>query len=177
VRFNHGGGYQYRVCPAHETPTEACFQRHPLPFTGTQSLRWNDGTQVWIKGTFVSEGTSPPGSTWAMNPLPRIHFDSASSGQPRDFSGCTAPARGRACRVFDPPCEEGNPPWAPVNGSFAVDVEGLCSGDATRVQIVDVVQVPAELPPGDYVLGWRWDCEETAQIWSNCADVTITPAA
>ena len=24
-----------------------------------------------------------------------------------------------------------------------------------------------------YVLGWRWDCEATAQVWSNCADVTL----
>lgn len=23
------------------------------------------------------------------------------------------------------------------------------------------------------VLSWRWDCEETAQIWQNCADLII----
>jgi hypothetical protein len=29
------------------------------------------------------------------------------------------------------------------------------------------------LPPGQYVLGWRWDCEATAQVWSSCSDVTL----
>jgi predicted carbohydrate-binding protein with CBM5 and CBM33 domain len=38
------------------------------------------------------------------------------------------------------------------------------------------VILPKTLPAGDYVLGWRWDCEETAQIWANCADVTIAAA-
>eukprot|EP00310_Coccolithus_braarudii_P014694 CAMPEP_0183341004 /NCGR_PEP_ID=MMETSP0164_2-20130417/7365_1 /TAXON_ID=221442 /ORGANISM="Coccolithus pelagicus ssp braarudi, Strain PLY182g" /LENGTH=248 /DNA_ID=CAMNT_0025511229 /DNA_START=87 /DNA_END=833 /DNA_ORIENTATION=+ len=35
VRFNHGGGYQYRLCPASEPLTEECFQRHPLIFNGS----------------------------------------------------------------------------------------------------------------------------------------------
>ena len=26
-----------------------------------------------------------------------------------------------------------------------------------------MVKVP-HLPPGDYVLGWRWDCEESTQV-------------
>ena len=40
--------------------------------------------------------------------------------------------------------------------------------------ISDHVIIPETLPPGDYVLGWRWDAEETAQVWSNCADVIIS---
>ena len=39
--------------------------------------------------------------------------------------------------------------------------------------IVDELDLPADLPPGDYVLGWRWDCEQTPQVWSSCADVYI----
>jgi hypothetical protein len=35
------------------------------------------------------------------------------------------------------------------------------------------VVIPKDLAAGDYVLGWRWDCEESTQVWSNCADVTI----
>ena len=27
----------------------------------------------------------------------------------------------------------------------------------------DDLKVP-NLPPGDYVLGWRWDCEESTQV-------------
>jgi hypothetical protein len=33
--------------------------------------------------------------------------------------------------------------------------------------------IPKALTPGKYVLGWRYDCEATAQVWSNCADVTL----
>eukprot|EP00040_Diaphanoeca_grandis_P012695 m.64326 g.64326 ORF g.64326 m.64326 type:complete len:384 (+) comp23415_c0_seq1:209-1360(+) len=179
IRFNHGGGYQYRICSADEELTEACFQRTPLPFTGDkQWLRWNNGSQLQINATLVSDGTMPLGSTWAMNPIPRIDFDDRSSGQPPGYNaGCVSPAKGIGCRQFDPPCKEGNPPWAVVNGSFSVDVEGYCSGDARGVQIVDYVTIPKDLSPGDYVVGFRWDCEETAQIWSSCGDVTITAPA
>ena len=33
---------------------------------------------------------------------------------------------------------------------------------------------PADLEPGEWVLGLRWDCEKSAQVWQSCADVTIT---
>ena len=39
--------------------------------------------------------------------------------------------------------------------------------------IEDTLVVPDDIPPGDYVLGWRWDCEMTSQVWSSCADITI----
>jgi hypothetical protein len=39
-------------------------------------------------------------------------------------------------------------------GKASVDVEGECSGDWTGGQIVDRVKIPANLPAGDYVLGW-----------------------
>ena len=55
-------------------------------------------------------------------------------------------------------------------------------------------QVP-DVPAGDYVVGWRcaslvhatrtrglmlrflrrWDCEESAQVWSSCGDISIKP--
>ena len=38
----------------------------------------------------------------------------------------------------------------------------------------DKVIVPKDLPVGEYVLSWRWDCYMADQIWSNCADVEIT---
>ena len=58
-----------------------------------------------------------------------------------------------------------------------MDVEGACSGDWTGGVISDHVQLPAALPPGDYVLGWRWDCEESNQVWASCSDVTIVSPA
>jgi len=172
IRFNHGGGYQYRLCPVDSELTEECFQKLPLDFVReNQRLQWNNGTTYPIKGVFVDQGTKPEGSTWAMNPMPRIDFDDHSSGQPKGWHECTR-AQGPGCRQFDPPCpwDEG---WATVPGSFWGDVKGECSGDAIDVQIVDTVIIPKDITPGNYVLGWRWDCEETAQIWSNCADVTI----
>jgi len=39
--------------------------------------------------------------------------------------------------------------------------------------IADKVMIPKTIKPGKYVLGWRYDCEETAQVWQNCADVNI----
>ena len=41
------------------------------------------------------------------------------------------------------------------------------------VSVVDTLLIPNHLTPGKYVLGWRLDCEATAQIWSNCADLEL----
>merc|ERR1712176_1206777 len=97
------------------------------------------------------------------------------SGHSAPEANCNGPnASGMGCRQFKPVCEEGKPPWHKIEpASRGGDVEGYCSGDWTGGEIVDQVRIPAGLKPGEYVLGWRWDCEETAQVWSNCADVTI----
>ena len=34
-------------------------------------LRWNDGSTEQIQGTYITQGTYPEGSMWAMNPLVR----------------------------------------------------------------------------------------------------------
>jgi hypothetical protein len=34
IRANHGGGYQYRLCPVTSNLTEECFQKTPMPFAG-----------------------------------------------------------------------------------------------------------------------------------------------
>merc|ERR1711974_214447 len=38
--------------------------------------------------------------------------------------------------------------------------------------IVDKLIVP-DVPPGEYVVQGRWDCEQTPQIWTMSFDVTI----
>lgn len=174
MRYNHGGGYQYRLCPANANLTEKCFQQTPLDFDRTaQELMWRNGTRLSIPGIFVDKGTWPPNSTWARNPIPRIDFDSRSSGQPANFSGCQRVAKGQACRQFDPPCPGDHGWYSQPPKHNAVDVVGECSGDWTLGLIVDKVMVPTTIAPGDYVLGFRWDCEETTQVWSSCADITI----
>ena len=86
----------------------------------------------------------------AMNPLP----DDTQKG--------SAGAAGRW--EFEPPCDS-----VALPGST-----NQCSGERPfAISVVDVLRVPKDTPPGAYVLGWRWDVEETAQVWSSCSDITI----
>ena len=41
------------------------------------------------------------------------------------------------------------------------------------MEIVDDVIIPEGLTAGEWVLGFRWDCEESHQVWQSCSDVTI----
>ena len=66
-------------------------------------------------------------------------------------------------------------------GNKTKDPECVCTNEEYAdamftFGIVDKVRVPSDLPPGDYVLSWRWDCEQTKQIWSSCGDVTVHAA-
>ena len=56
----------YRLCPASEPLTEACFQKTPLAFaSASQWLRWNNGTVTEFPAVRVNEGTTPEGSEWS----------------------------------------------------------------------------------------------------------------
>merc|ERR1712166_1199560 len=153
IQANHGGGYQYRLCPANEEPTEECFQRTPLPFAGkTHKLRFDNGTEVEIPATYATEGVEPAGSMWAKLPIPAC--DDATGGFQE--KGCAKPQ-------FAPPpgCDETC--WGYQNNPAI---------KRYMPDIVDHLQLPSGLT-GDYVLGWRWDVEGTTQIWASCADVQI----
>ena len=39
--------------------------------------------------------------------------------------------------------------------------------------IMDEVIVPEDIEPGDYALSFRWDCEQTAQVWNACSSIRI----
>lgn len=153
--------YQYRLCPANSTLDESCFQKNPLPFTGSQKFRWGGktGTVEEVQGTYVSDGIPavgriegvlhtnigviPKGSTWAMNPIPDYGSD-------------------RPAPSFKPRCKE--IPGCDPTGS-GMNTRCRCSGEwgPYDLEIVDNVVVPANLPSGEYVLSWRWDCEESNQ--------------
>jgi hypothetical protein len=190
VRYNHGGGYAYRLCKTDDPLglTEECFQKGHLEFDRTkQVLKWNNGSLVYPMGDkaiFVDGNVTKSGGSWARNPIPRI-FDSKTGLH--DPASCPGPSTRAAhsppgCMAFDPPC-----PWdtyktdglVPCDGEEGLlgrcDGNGMgqCSSDWVVGVISDHVFLPKNLTPGSYVLGWRWDCEETAQIWQNCADVTI----
>ena len=160
IRANHGGGYAFRLCAKSSSnssgsncSTESDFLKLPyLKFEATK-LRWNDGSEENITGTYITEGTFPEGSMWAMNPLPQ----SPSAD-------------------FPPPCKSGTKP--PVKAPMALGKyghnPGRCAGNwPTTVSIIDSVRVPSDTPAGEYVLSWRWDCEMTAQVWNACSDITI----
>ena len=61
ARTNHGGGFQYRLCPSKSKLTEACFHETPIPFAGDSSLTLSNGTKIKLKSNFVVDGTLPAG--------------------------------------------------------------------------------------------------------------------
>jgi hypothetical protein len=76
-----------------------------------------------------------------------------------------------------PGCSTGTqfpPPWPQGYGH---DQAHVANGATKRpdgmfvYSLVDKIVVPKT--PGDYVVSWRWDCEQTPQVWNTCADVTI----
>jgi hypothetical protein len=149
IEANHAGGYLYRLAPADGPLTEEEFQKMPLEFVGQQGLRWgggpsNGGSEHFYNGTYVDVGTVPAGSKWSLNPIPRYDHGAAQE------KPCVETATARCSGMQD--------------GSNA----------QPNFEIVDRIAIPAGLTPGDYVLGWRWDCEESNQIWQSCSDVTIT---
>jgi len=158
IEANHGGGYQYRLAPR-DSVTEATFQKMPLAFDGQQSLRWgggprHGGSQIFFNATEVSVGVVPEGHAWRRTPIPILGGNAGLPGPVHVPS-------------FPPPCK---------NHSWCTDDQdsGKCSGIHCAPEIVDLVKIPADLPAGEYVLGWRWDCEQSNQIWQSCSDVTIS---
>jgi hypothetical protein len=165
----HGGGYTYRLAPADEPLTEANFQKMPLKFLGNSSLRWGGigGEQLFFnsseKGWEVTgEQVVPANSVWRKNPIPHTVNEWYMYGA-----------------TFEPVCEESEACRSSYDKAPARDGPGhhpvcRCSGDWNYdVEVVDTVQIPADVKPGKYVLGWRWDCEESTQVWTSCSDVTI----
>ena len=45
---------------------------------------------------------------------------------------------------------------------------------ARVAEVVDVLQIPADIPAGDYVVGWRWDCEGEKLLCFLCPPHTAT---
>lgn len=178
LRFNHGGGYQYRLCPADQPLTEDCFMRGALDFVrGSQALEWKNGTRAAVsEPQYIDEGVIPVGGTWARNPIPVIQGKHAGCGAAAGAGAGAAnatDAAGMLCRQFEPPCA-GDNGWGVTPGATdATDVMGACSGSWVDGVVVDRLAVPTTLAPGLYVLGFRWDAEQTSQVWSSCADVEI----
>ena len=143
------------MCPAKSPLTEACFHETPMPFASNSSIRLSNGTMIEVKSNFVSAGTLPAGSTWQTLPMPSTsQLRQAPKGTPNQAF------------QFEPPCYE---PILPAGLN-----QGRCSGEwMPNITIYDKLHVPQHLAPGDYVLGLRYDCEASAQVWNSCADIRI----
>mmetsp|Transcript_39907 Transcript_39907/g.131998 ORF Transcript_39907/g.131998 Transcript_39907/m.131998 type:complete len:430 (+) Transcript_39907:172-1461(+) len=147
IAANHGGGYAYRLCPASAPLTEECFQANHLPFADAAStLRLGGGGEVRAPAADVSKGTVPAGGAWRRNPVPACRGGSCDAPQFPPPAGCDATCWGTS--------------------------DNASIGRVLPV-IVDRLKLPVSLGPGRYVLGFRWDCEATSQVWASCSDVTI----
>lgn len=142
--------------------------------------------------TKVSVGTTPPGSEWARIPIPGCLVGNCSAKLPGTNTSYRCPegypngAHGFSddCTQFQFPeplpglhgfgyTNSGTRRRDIVNGHDGAS-EGPYGGDHFHdYSIVDKVAVPSQLEAGEYLLSWRWDCEQTQQIWQNCADVKL----
>eukprot|EP01048_Picozoa_sp_COSAG05_P019287 COSAG05_NODE_2981_length_2437_cov_1.493584_2_plen_187_part_00 len=65
------GADHYSLCPRAQELSQDCFQKHPLDFVaGKSALLMHDGSRIPLQPSHVSVGTTPPGSTWSMLPIP-----------------------------------------------------------------------------------------------------------
>lgn len=164
ITANHGGGYSYRLCrapAAGEALTEECFQQTVLRFSGdTQWVQYGDsGPSVVFRANRTVSGTWPPGSQWTRNPIP----------------ACAKPDGGAFDLEAHCVAEGGATQFpAPGPGLYGFGTNAAFPGFPLFLfTVMDKVEVPAELSPGHYVLSFRWDCEQTPQIWTACANVNI----
>jgi len=161
---NHGGGYSYRLCKVPEKGmsglTEECFQQTPLKFASNK--QWiQTGADESTKREFIAnrttKGTFPPGSEWTKNPVPNC------AGMGGGFFN------------EDPTtCPQGYQFPPPIEGLFGQGANYVYDPRATfQWTLMDELEIPADLETGDYVLSFRWDCEQTPQVWNTCSSIKI----
>jgi len=81
------------------------------------------------------------------------------------------------CKIY-PGTESDEGGWLHVMNTYFGDEQ--CSEETFSAlkelwnfNIVDLMEVPEDLEAGDYVMSFRWDCEQSSQIWAFCADIKI----
>eukprot|EP01047_Picozoa_sp_COSAG01_P081308 COSAG01_NODE_16160_length_1264_cov_1.037768_3_plen_213_part_01 len=142
-----------------------------------------------INGTFVTEGTHPPGSEWARIPIPSVALGACCIAGPHDTATTPhrcLPGEGTYCKPGAPckPCPQtpgsdcsrcdNHAPKDTGEPAFPPLLPGAVGCDHFHA-VRDVLKVPAHLAAGRYVLGWRYDCEATAQ--GQCARSLLRPYA
>jgi hypothetical protein len=134
------------------------WMRYPFPDYGHMNCDYN--------ATAVEPDGHCPTNESYMNPVNSSYHD-------RHCPKCSAPwyANDDACVTVCSKHFPGTPSNAGADPKIFPWPVGRHGFHDFAVE--DTVKVPANIPPGDYVLGWRWDCEMSSQVWSNCADITI----
>lgn len=201
IHCNHGGGYSYRLCRNDGGDvSEECFQRGALHFESDVSyLHYDDNMyqgldipRQEIPNRRLQEETIV--GEWKRSPAPPCKFcDSADCNGDYlslEWERCAAKCAGHGVPVGCPagltqfpepvPGVSGWPGNFGHNGGTSHDRDGLpnatsnnAPGDYFPFSVVDKVLIPEDLEPGDYLLSWRWDCEQSSQVWLNCADVKV----
>ena len=118
-----------------------------------------------LKKTFWRPGT------WRRNPVPACNCDSGFT--------CGGDG-GDEAQPYEPQpnpggqCSTGLQFAAPIPQLFGFYVSNAAPHDTplSIVSLMDEVAVPPGLE-GEYLLSFRWDCEQTPQVWNSCADITI----
>jgi len=121
------------------------------------------GQRVAIEATRLA-GPRGKLDVWTKNPIPAL--DCPSGGAPDYFAGgafnCTGPQ-------FPPPIED------PLYWGFSsYNITNTHEQTGWLPFIADFVVVPEVAKEGHYVLSWRWDSEQTPQVWNSCADIYIS---
>lgn len=106
-----------------------------------------------------------PTCDYVVVPPEHCGYKCPGCGPPRYAADSACPAPSCAAKYPGTPTNVGSVPSV-----FPDPVPGV---DMHSYAIEDTVEVPESLPPGEYVVGFRWDCEQTTQIWSSCADITV----
>merc|ERR1712039_50758 len=165
-----------------------CANVEQVPPGGSPTFPKCDRTnRTKIPAVDVNEGTIPKGSTWRRNPIPACKTPNGGAyGEQCGPKNGTDPNDFQFAPTGSDPTRAGH-----LLGGFGV---GACFGAPYGVgcgqppygktwdglwaqefhfNILDELVVPL-VPPGDYIMSFRWDCEETPQIWNTCTDIKIT---
>jgi len=150
INANHGGVYSYRLCRRPNNLldlTEDCFRGGALQFHGSEQWYQFGRNASHRRPLNAQRWTDPSsGAQWTRLPIPSC---SNHNGQ-----SCDGP-------MFDPPY-----------GVYGYGGDGLMDG--FQVNVVDKLQLPSDVTPGDYVLSFRYDVEDGGQAWLQCANVIVT---
>jgi len=58
-------------------------------------------------------------------------------------------------------------------GSEWVKINLPSHGGGIHWAFKDLVEIPEDLEPGEYVLSFRWDCQQSPQVWNSCANIQV----